>query len=47
MRETIAEDPNKLVKRRLKEIRSFIRYMCQTYNSITPYLMGAILTVNG
>lgn len=43
----LKKDPQSLPRRRLEEVRGFLNYVCQTFRSLTPYLIGFHLTIDG
>jgi hypothetical protein len=40
------EDPLSLSRKRLEQIRGFLQYVCQTYKSLTSYLIGFHMTID-
>lgn len=44
---SIQQDPNKLKRKRLEEIRGFLNYVVRTYPALKPYLTGLHLTIDG
>jgi hypothetical protein len=47
IRGMLSSDPVRLPRKRLEEIRGFLNYVCQTYRSMTPYLIGFHMTIDG
>lgn len=40
------EDPSRLSRKRLEQIRGFLQYVTQTYTSLTSYLIGFHMTID-
>jgi len=43
----IQQNPNKLNRKQLEEVRGFLNYVVRTYPSLKPYLTGLHLTIDG
>jgi hypothetical protein len=46
VQEMLNSDPSKLSRKRLEQIRDFLQYVCQTYTSLTSYLIGFHMTID-
>jgi hypothetical protein len=42
----LAKDPEKLSRKRLEQIRGFLQYVAQTYNTLTSYMIGFHMTID-
>jgi hypothetical protein len=46
VQQMLNEDPTKLSRKRLEQIRGFLQYVIQTYSSFTSYLIGFHMTID-
>jgi hypothetical protein len=43
----LEDDPTRLSRKRLEQIRGFLIYVTRTYPCMVPYLIGLHLTIDG
>jgi hypothetical protein len=47
MLDMVQNNPGKMLRKRLEQIRGFLNYVAQTYTRLRPYLIGVHMTIDG